>query len=828
MVVGPEAMAVRDAPALGAEAAETAASPAPEERRKGRRVGALLNAYYRIEGAEKKEPVPNGGDANLDYQGFDAKRFFDNMVASGQLTDLVKRSSDLDSEIKDLDSSMQTLVYQNYSKFIRATDVIRMMKGSIDGLQPDLRILEGNVGRITEHQRRVEDGVAGRSRQIETLLTQQRVCKKLKVLFDLPQTLQRCLDRGAYGKAVEAYCCCSTFLRQYRDQPTFKKVLEEVEHQMSRIRTALEERLRSPELSVDEAVNSSVTLLDLGEDQSKVAREYLSGRAAVLQRSLDRCFAGDAELAVAAATDQAADASQEQPAPELSKDQQELQRPESVALGSSCKRAADLYVPHLCDAVEGFQKLQEGRIAAPGNTVQGSISEETLSDFVRARVEDLCDRISKLVELKCPPTRVLVSCIHSVRDALRRLHSMLPKLMTKLFMGFLERIANNAMQALFATGAAGMVADLGRLHGECKRLQASKNKGLDDVLEEIEKIERNMIMHGFTALTDCQLLNNLLCSDKPACQRLVRGLHGQLITFFLAFVEACYAYARREVKEAHSLDPSLPSLPRVASAELEEMANLDWSGLFALALVRIGRHLEVKAINKVWTVAKDLFNSGDGSELVPEISVIKATRGAAQATITHYVLTSGQRLAHFFRNSIQNRNWMTVREPRDPRLVVEMVLREVHAFDAQLARILGDPRKPRGADMQRRVLSRVKNDMELEMERLWAKKLQVFATIPFNRNGAIVGILRIAYKALCEYVREETFAKFGLQQIQVDCAFLAEITRDFVEAEDAGVLDSLLDEAVTSASQRCVEPVLMEAVIVETLCEEKKKTFKIE
>merc|ERR1712187_208980 len=92
-----------------------------------------------------------------------------------------------------------------------------------------------------------------------------------------------------------------------------------------------------------------------------------------------------------------------------------------------------------------------------------------------------------------------------------------------------------------------------------------------------------------------------------------------------------------------------------------------------------------------------------------------------------------------------------------------------------------------------------------------------------GRNGAIVGILRIAFKALYEYMREETFAKFGLQQIQVDCAFLAEASRDFVEAEDANMLDSLLDEVVTSASQRCHDPVLMDASVVEALCDEKKK-----
>jgi len=791
----------------------------PEDGRK-RRVGALLNAYYRIEGSQPAAPAASVGEGGLDHQGFDAKRYFDSMVNSGKLPDLVKRSNELDTEIKVLDAEMQTLVYENYSKFIRATDVIRMMKGAIDGLDPDIRSLDGHLGRITEHQRRTEDGVSGRALQLEALLNQQKVCGKLQVLFNLPKTLQQCLDHGLYGKAVEAYCCCTPFLRQYKENATFQKVLEEVELQMGRIRSALEERLHSPNLSMDEAVNSSLTLLDLGEDLPKVATKYLTGRTAVLQLSLQRCF--DTEAAMNPSSLGSRD---------LSRDQQELQKPESLALHGACMRATDAqggYVPLLCDAVEGFLKLQQGKPALPEG------DEGVLSEFVTGRVQDLCERISRLVEQKCPPTRVLVSCIHSVRDALRRLHSVMPRLLTKLFKGFQNSIAHDAMKSLFCGASSALVGDIIRLHGECKRLQGSANSSLDEILastlEEIVKTEQNMIMHGFTALTDCQPLLNLLGSDKLACQQLVRGLHGQLVVFFLAFVDACHAYVRgqeRTTVEVQTLDPSLPAVVRPNLPSLDEMVGLDWSGLFALALVRIGRHLEVKAIGKVWAVARDLFAGGEhgSTDLQPNAAVIKATRSAAQATITHYVLASGQRLAHFFRNSIQAKNWMTVREPRGPRFQIEMVLKEVHAFDAQLARILGDPRKPR---VERRVLSRVKNSLELEMERLWAKKLQVFATVPFNRNGAVASILRIAYKALCEYVREETFAMFGLQQIQVDCAFLADITRDFVEAEDAGVLDSLLDEAVTSASRRCVNPVLMEAVIVETLCDEKKKGFKFE
>ncbi|CAK9100016.1 unnamed protein product [Durusdinium trenchii] len=477
-----------------------------------RRVGALLNAYYHIEGTEKKD-APGSTGSDLDRQGFDAKRYFDGMVSSGQLPELVKRANELDAEIKDLDGDMQMLVYENYSKFIRATDVIKQMKFTIEGLDPDLKVLEGNVSRITDHQKKVEDGVSGRAGEIEGLLKQQRICRKLQVLFELPSTLQKCLDRKAYGEAVEAYCCCSGFLRQYRHMPTFQKVLEEVELQMGRIRVALEERLRSPELSVDEAVNSSVTLLDLGEDQVKVVSEYLTGRTATLRRSLSDCFAPSAADAPAVEG-------------ELTKDQEELRRPESMALHTACGKATEAYVPPLCDAVEGFQKLLEVR-----NASGATVDENVLPDFVSARIEDLCERITQLVDQKVPPSRVLVSCIHSVRDSLRRLHSLLPALLTRLFRSFLTRTAMDAMRSLFATACSQMTSELCKLsaypvrssreHGECKNLGESSSSGLDDVLEEIAKTEQALIMNGFTALTECQPLQSLLGPDKAESEHFV-------------------------------------------------------------------------------------------------------------------------------------------------------------------------------------------------------------------------------------------------------------------------------------------------------------------
>lgn len=50
------------------------------------------------------------------------------MLQARGLNDLLQRDDQLIREIKELDTNMQMLVYENYNKFISATDTIRKMK----------------------------------------------------------------------------------------------------------------------------------------------------------------------------------------------------------------------------------------------------------------------------------------------------------------------------------------------------------------------------------------------------------------------------------------------------------------------------------------------------------------------------------------------------------------------------------------------------------------------------------------------------------------------------------------------------------------------------
>ena len=52
------------------------------------------------------------------------------------------------AEIKNLDSDMQMLVYENYNKFISATDTIRTMKSNVDNMDGSMQTLQQVMGNL--------------------------------------------------------------------------------------------------------------------------------------------------------------------------------------------------------------------------------------------------------------------------------------------------------------------------------------------------------------------------------------------------------------------------------------------------------------------------------------------------------------------------------------------------------------------------------------------------------------------------------------------------------------------------------------------------------
>ena len=97
-----------------------------------RRARNLLSSYY---GASVASSGPEVDDLNIDGAGFNVDKYVSGLLAHKSLPELMQRGIAMVSEIKSLDSDMQMLVYENYNKFISATDTIRQMKQRVEEME---------------------------------------------------------------------------------------------------------------------------------------------------------------------------------------------------------------------------------------------------------------------------------------------------------------------------------------------------------------------------------------------------------------------------------------------------------------------------------------------------------------------------------------------------------------------------------------------------------------------------------------------------------------------------------------------------------------------
>ena len=73
-------------------------------------------------------------------------RWLTQLLRTSRLDALMAKHVEMSTEIKSLDSDMQMLVYENYNKFISATDTIRSMKSNVDGMDSNMHELKGLIG----------------------------------------------------------------------------------------------------------------------------------------------------------------------------------------------------------------------------------------------------------------------------------------------------------------------------------------------------------------------------------------------------------------------------------------------------------------------------------------------------------------------------------------------------------------------------------------------------------------------------------------------------------------------------------------------------------
>lgn len=160
----------------------------------------------------QEPPVPPVLD--LDSSEFDVHTFFSDALQRLSLRELLQLSNRLDSEVRTLEREVQSLVYDNYGKYLSASDSVRRVQDAMPLVEAQLQQLAVAATAIEEKGGGLMSLIQERASSIEDLVAFRQLMQQLQQLSTLPQLLRQHLAANDPEAALLVYRHVREFLQQ--------------------------------------------------------------------------------------------------------------------------------------------------------------------------------------------------------------------------------------------------------------------------------------------------------------------------------------------------------------------------------------------------------------------------------------------------------------------------------------------------------------------------------------------------------------------------------------------------------------------------------------
>ncbi|XP_071440751.1 vacuolar protein sorting-associated protein 51 homolog [Hetaerina americana] len=755
---------------------------------------------------------------DIDGQGFKPDDYFQKLLKECSLKQIMDKENEIIKDTQALHSEMQTLVYENYNKFILATDTIRKMKSDFKQMEDEMELLAANMESITVFSEQISSTLQDTRQKITKLSGVHSLLKKLQFLFRLPSQLKTKIEEGNYSQAVRDYTRAQRVLEAYGDTPSFQGIQKDCHDILEELREKLRAQFNSREASARELTESVELLLRLGEPSEVLRSKFLSHATLRLHDQLSllhqRLDLGDQDII------------------------------EFVDMGSSG------FLSDICLVVASYNDifLHKSKGDAENNSEsKNAAAMLQLGAFVREHMESYFLVIQKRVKLEQmdndgatvgPRGGALL-----VR-ALDRFHRRLQAIDT-LFA--LEKdLARSGMEVVLEAGHRQCSSHLEALKTHFREALTQVRLGLvAPPSPGIVSEENSQHGTGMLGISLQDLLTSLISSivgkTRSALQDLLAFLQADL-SFGLkpGFRESFCIKGVREGLVVGFLE-HISSVSASLCAAQPKGGNPLPPPPLLLILSKLCLELAGSSVHVLMSEAEEFF-AIDGKvtseNLTSEADVCNKFRSVAQQLLNNYVRSQGLAISQMLRKSVETRDWLHSLEPRTVRAVMKRVVEDVANVEAQVGALYEEgQRTKRGSDSSRRTYSvgagrlrpgarttpwsgapsQLDSSLAPNLQRLFYKRVDAFSPAEFSKVSVLTGVIKISLETFLECVRLRTFGRYGLQQIQVDARYLELYICRFVE--DERLVYFLLDEILRSAIHRCLDHVLMEPSVVDSICE---------
>ncbi|KAI9104587.1 hypothetical protein DFS34DRAFT_603715 [Phlyctochytrium arcticum] len=823
---------------------------------------------------KERPPDPLDRDSNA----FNYELHVNKILNEMSLPDLIQHDNELVADIKQLDGDMKTLVYENYSKFISATDTVRQMRSNVEKMENQMEELSRNMAKISNASSTIDVELQEQRAKLAQLHGADNLLKRLNFVIELPRRLAECVKREEYAQAVRYYSRVSNLLQRYRHMPLFSKIDEECHSTIEKASRLIRQKLNSEKATLDDTTESVKLLLGLEIGSPiELSREYLRAGHAKLQSLKSSCLVHMETIKIVKT-----DSSSELSADPL---------PGDVYLAmEKIKYIDDHFLTEFSKFVQVFCELfyelpaKSGADPVPKSNYFAKMSPEQqleaktgLGILVDATIKEYLQIVDKLLAIPDDITKVSpLSYIH----VLDRVHKDVQLLEPLRRIGRMDKKVN-AMS--FELLSKVVTAIFGKIKKEFfnRYLDLEPKEGMDlaAFVRELNTWMKNTLINQHLPILEKFISPNIdfmkhsVFGTDDILDQVQRGLD----VFWLSFTEDMLAISNpsRESKQPQpaplvslvmsrsALELSLGTVEGVMSAYTDVLFSRkgDHEMPAQLTPSRSKPQLMVVTasggtVNRPGIGRKGPQMSGTSAETMARAREISSIcRNTAQALAKSYVSQMADKFSLTVQDYLLMKDWSNGSYPGSISPVWTKLLQDMSRMEGDVGQMYSDDgtldrhdrNHARLHDLSGRRGSThhhhsrnnsqaggaaipfphsptaaslrpgagAKMDLMSHIDKLFAERIIYYGPVDLTKPGILTSIAKLVVKSILEALRLVTLGKLAFQQLQVDVAALRLHMYHF--CVDERLFTSLMDDIQTCIFNRCIDPVPLEPALVNTI-----------
>ncbi|KAK1317704.1 hypothetical protein QJS10_CPA05g00237 [Acorus calamus] len=770
---------------------------------KARRTRDLLASFYapadpsstttKSDAASAPQRTASSLDA-INTPSFDPHLYMNLLVQKSNLEQLLRKHVETAAEIKNLDTDLQMLVYENYNKFISATDTIKRMKNNIVGMETNMEQLLEKILSVQSKSDGVNTSLFEKREHIEKLHRTRNLLRKVQFIYDLPVRLGKCIKSEAYADAVRFFTGAKPIFEAYGDS-SFQDCKKASEEAMGIVIKNLQEKLLSDSEHIETRAEAVVLLSQLNYPVDSLKMKLLEKLEDFLT---EFNIENSGESASASGSDETGNAS------------------DSVASVPPDSRKNKASMDEFSKTVRAY------RIIFPD-------SEKRLIEVAHNLFNKYFDTIRQRIKNRILPGDLLVMLRIIWKDA-ELMDEVLPEAALPVFC--LEA-ARGVIKQYIDSAFSHLLSDILAM----TRIQPKPKDGAGDCSLQIalETSKKAVIQGSMDLLLDfCQLLDDNIDLLLKLRDLIIDWVQEGFQDFFRSLDGHFLMLAGKSnstTQESHL---------RIGTQGDKVPAGL------VLLLVQISIFIEQSAIPRITEEIAASFSGGGvrgyeyGPAFVPG-EICRIFRSAGENFLHLYINMKTQKTSTLLKKRFTTPNWIKHKEPREVHMFVDLLLQELEVIGDEVKQIFphginrrhhrsestGSTNSSRSNTIRDDRLGKSNTQharsqlLESHLAKLFEQKMEIFTKVEYTQESIVSTIIKLCLKSLQEFVRLQTFNRSGYQQIQLDIEYLKNPLKDIVEDEAA--IDFLLKEVINAAHERCLDPIPLEPAILDRLISAKLK-----